>query len=145
MSDYDTGLRALLDTLIPPSADGRLPGAGQVGVDRYLAERATDLRPMLEQGLADLDRIAARHGADAFSALPPAERAAALTEYAEDTPTFLPGVLYHTYSGYYQQAAVVEGLGLEGRPPFPRGYDVEPTDLDSLLGDMRDRPKLFRE
>lgn len=144
-SDFDTNLAALLDTLIPPSRDGRLPGAGAAGVADYIEEKASELRPLLEEGLAALDRLAGERGAAGFAALDAADRAEVLKAYAEQVPAFVPGLLFHTYVGYYQQGPVVEGLGLEDRPPFPEGYVVEPTDLEALLGDMRDRPKLFRE
>lgn len=143
-SDQSRGLLALLDTLIPPSADGRLPGAGQAGVLTYLAERAADLRPLLLQGLERLDALAAQRGAPDFASLAPAERAAVLTAYGEQDPVLLPALIFHGYCGYYQQQPVVEALGLPYRPPFPDGYEMAPTDA-SLLDGVRERPPLYRQ
>jgi hypothetical protein len=142
--DQRRGLLALLDTLIPPSDDGRLPGAGEAGVLAYLAERAADLRPLLLQGLSALDALATQRGAADFASLPPAERAAALSAYAGSDPVLLPALIFHAYCGYYQQQAVVEALGLPHRPPFPEGYELAPTDA-SLLDRVRELPPLYRE
>jgi hypothetical protein len=147
--DTARDLAAVLDELIPPSPDGRLPGAGadEVGLVAYLEEasaRTPDLRPALEQGLAALAELARRRGAQGFAELPAAERAAVLEELGTAAPAFLPGLLFQTYAGYYQQPAVLAGLGLPPRPPFPEGYDLEPGDL-GLLDPVRARPRLWRE
>lgn len=146
--DFDAqrtrGLDALLDTLIPPSADGRLPGAGEVGLAAYLWERAPDLGPFLARGLEALDRLASERGAPGFASLAPADRAAALQAHADHDPVLLPALIFHAYCGYYQQQRVVEGLGLEHRPPFPEGHALRPTDA-SLLEGVRRRPPLYRE
>ena len=52
MSGDETGtLRAVLDEIIPPSGDGRLPGAGELGLAEGLRERAADLWPVLAPAL----------------------------------------------------------------------------------------------
>ena len=38
----------------------------------------------------------------------------------------------------------MESLGMEARPPFPKGYEVEQGDW-SLLDPVRARPKMYRE
>jgi len=136
-------LVAVLDEIIPPSEDGRLPGAGELGlgpkIEAALAE-ALDL----PKGLEALDEVARRSGAERFAALEGAARTEALTEYAEAAPGFLPGLIFHTYTSYYQHARVVEALGLEARPPHPKGYEMEENDL-SLLDPVRARPPLYRK
>ena len=37
-----------------------------------------------------------------------------------------------SYNGYYINPTVLESLGLEARPPQPKGYVVEAGDLSSL-------------
>ena len=144
MSDPRT-LTALLDTIIPPSADGRLPGAGAAGLAAYLDEavrKAPDLGPVLEQGLADLDRLARERGGGDFASLDAAVRAETLEALSSRQPGFLPTLSFHVYAGYYQSPRVAEVLGT--RPaPFPDGYEVEPNDL-SLLDPVRERAPLYR-
>ncbi len=45
--------------------------------------------------------------------------------------------------GYYQDARVLGALGLEARPPFPLGHEVEPGDW-SLLAPVKERGALYR-
>jgi Gluconate 2-dehydrogenase subunit 3 len=140
-------LAAVLDALVPPSADGRLPGAGALG----LAQRVEDamagspaLAAAVRSGLAALEALARGHGAAGLDALAPAPCEALLRELAAREPGFVPGLLFHTYAGYYQHPEVLAGLGLEPRPPFPKGYAVEPSDLDALLAPVRRRAPLYR-
>ncbi len=140
-------LTAVLDELIPPSVDGRLPGAGAVGLVGYLEDvcvRTPDLRPALDEGLAALAELARENDAESLADIPQPERAALLRELTARAPAFLPGLMFHTYAGYYQQPAVLEGLGVPPRPPFPEGYDLEPGDL-GLLDPVRARPRLWRD
>ena len=45
---------------------------------------------------------------------------------------------------YYRDDRVMRSLGMEPRPPFPNGHEVEQGDW-SLLDPVRKRPKLYRE
>ncbi len=135
-------LAAVLDALIPPSPERGLPGAGEIGLATHVEEIA-ELRDVVRQGLAGLDEAATRRGA-AFEALAPPDRAAALSELAAAQPAFLPGLIFQTYAAYYQDARVLEALGLEGRPPHPQGYPLEPGDL-TLLERVRQRERMYRE
>jgi hypothetical protein len=55
------------------------------------------------------------------------------TPHAAADPGFLPGLVFQVYSAYYQHPRVLSGLGLEPRPPHPKGYALEQPDLDALL------------
>ena len=115
----ERALSSLLDEIIPPSRDGSLPGAGQLGLAGKLAERAPDLVQGVAQGLDALDALAGVRGAEDFAALSPEDRVTVLNEYATREPGFLPGLIFHTYVGYYEDGRVMEALGLEARPPHP--------------------------
>jgi hypothetical protein len=137
----------VLDEIIPPSPDGRLPGAGELGLADHVEavlRRAPELRPVVARGLAALDALAREHGARDFAALPRDARVEALHGLAATEPQCLPGLVFHTYTGYYQAARVLEGLGLEPRPPHPKGHVLEAGDL-GLLEPVRRRGKLYRE
>src|SRR5690242_3387052 len=45
---------------------------------------------------------------------------------------------------YYRDGRVLRSLGLEARPPFPKGHTLEQGDW-SLLDAVRARPKLWRD
>lgn len=135
-------LSSVLDEIIPPSPDGKIPGAGQVGVAGHI-ERVLrtmpDLRSMVTQGLSDLAELArTRHGRG-FTELPAQEKLQLLNEQG-----FVIALTLHTYVGYYQNARVVEALGMESRPPHPQGYEMIPGD-PTLLDPVRRRAKMYRE
>ena len=136
-------LSALLDEIIPGSADCALPGAGELGLAAYVEQvldGAPGLRPLIARGLAQADERARGD----FASLPPADRRGVLGELESALPGFLPSLVFHTYVAYYQDPRVRRALGLEARPPHPLGYEMEPNDL-SLLDPVQARPKLYRE
>jgi hypothetical protein len=45
---------------------------------------------------------------------------------------------------YYRDARVLSALGLEARPPFPKGHTLEQGDW-SLLNAVHNRPQLWRD
>ena len=140
-------LAALLDEVIPPSGDGRLPGAGELGIGGYIEEAlqgAPLSRAVLAEGLALIGELANQRNPGGFAALSSPEGLELLNEVTSRQPGFLPNVIFHTYAGYYRNGRVMEALGLEPRPPHPKGYEVEPDDL-TLLEQVRQRPKLYRE
>jgi hypothetical protein len=44
------------------------------------------------------------------------------------------------YPAYYAEARVLAGIGEAARPPFPEGFEVEPTD-PALLAALAARAK----
>jgi hypothetical protein len=145
--DEERALAGVLDEIIPARSDGKLPGAGELGLARYIeqaVQQSPDLGRAIAQGLAALDDLAGRRGAGGFAALSSQDKLKALNEIATAQPGFLPGLIFHTYAGYYQDGRVMEALGLEPRPPHPDGYEMEPCDL-SLLEAVRRRPPMYRE
>lgn len=140
-------LALVLDELIPSRPDGRLPGAGTLGVGAVV-EHATagtpELGQMLTHGLAALDDVARRSGAEGFAALSPTARVAALRDMEQVEPMFLATLLTLACVGYYSAEPVVAALKGSARPPHPLGYELESDDL-SLLDPVRARGKLYRE
>lgn len=137
-------LACVLDEIIPPGGGGRLPGAGELGLARRIAA-VPELTAVVAQGLAGLDARARERGAAGFADLAAAQRREVLDELAAAQPAFLPGLIFQTYVGYYQDPRVLEGLGLEPRAPHPLGYALDGSDLDSLLASVRQRRGLYRE
>jgi len=141
-ADAARTLASVLDEIIPASLDGRLPGAGALGLVGYVEgalRKAPELRPMIVQGLADLDEAARQRHAQPFLSLSKAEKIALLNEQG-----FLFPLLFHVYVGYYQSAPVATALGLGARAPHPQGYEMEPNDL-TLLDPVRRRGRFYRE
>jgi len=140
-------LAAVLDRIVPPSGDGRLPGAGEPGVAGSVAAGLDEhpaLRPGVAAGLAGLDAQARERGGADFAALDAADRPAVLDTVAAEHPGFLGPLVLMTYLAYYRHPSVLAALGLEARPPHPEGYAVPPTDF-SLLEPVRRRRPFYRD
>jgi hypothetical protein len=148
MDDQTTRMVAdLLDLVIPPTADGRLPGASALGLAEHVA-RTVDRTPMLagvvEYGLSALRDAAAQRNPGGWTALSAGEKADVWATFAASDQFFLPALLFLAYSGYYLDPRVLDRLGMEARAPHPVGYPMSPDDW-TLLEPVRRRGKMFRE
>ena len=137
-------LDAVLNLIVPPSSDARMPGAAEVGVLAYLCAEAADALPVLREELDELERRANARFARSFIALVQGERHALVEELRARTPAFMSRLAMETLACYYQHDRVLVGLGLEARPPHPTGYQVAQGDL-SLLAPVRARGQIYRD
>jgi hypothetical protein len=140
-SEQQRMLDTLLDVVLPPSDDGRLPGAGSLGLTAHVVrtvEQTPMLGPVVTYGLAALTELATTRNAGGWMGLSPGERAEVLREFTATDQFFLPAFLFLAYSGYYQHPRVLEALGLEARAPHPVGYEMDAGDF-SLLDAVRGR------
>jgi hypothetical protein len=116
-----------------PGADDRLIFADIMGsVGRDLSDVCAALRAlsMLAGGsFVDLDEARAGSVLEQFLAS------------GSTAATVLGRVILQCY---YRDDRVLQSLGLEARPPFPRGYTLEQGDW-SLLDAVRARAKLWRD
>lgn len=127
-----TLITAVLDRLVPPQGD--MPGAGEAGTADYLdgiAAGSARIARLFSAGLQDIEIAAFRLGAS-FEGLSGDQKDEVLRGVEYDSPQFFDLLVRHTYNGYYSNPTVVELLGLDPRPPQPRGNRVERGDLSSL-------------
>ena len=136
-------LDAVLDAIIPPTPDGR-PGASEVGVSEYLREREPALLPALREDLARVEEAAQGQHGMPFSELDAPRRDALLAALRTAEPGFLHALALAAVTCYYQNERVLRAIGVDPRPPFPRGHEVPAGDL-SLLDAVRARGRLYRE
>ena len=141
--DQQEPLRALAGALIPGSGDHGMPGADDPTIlEKILAAAAREPAPILD-ALAELEGLArSRHGS-AFAALGKDLRSELTLAFAgtQEPPVVALGELIAQC--YYSDEGVLNALGMEPRPPFPEGYEVEQGDW-SLLDPVKRRPKLYR-
>ena len=130
-------LTVILDTLIPPSQDGNMPGAGALGLADTVREKTSAATAVVAAGLAAAE-------ASGFADLDASGRVAVLREFETSQPAFIPTLFFPTCIAYYQHPDVLVALGLSPNPPHPKGYDLEPGDL-SALARVRSRGKLYRD
>jgi len=132
---------ALLNLVIPPSVDGNLPGAGTLGLAPIVAAalRADKLLgPLVEVGAEAVRAAALSEHPEGLPAMTSQGGTELLKAQLSAHPVLIMGILRHLCPAYYQQPQVLEAIGDQPRPPFPDGYDVEPTDAE-LLGKLRAR------
>ena len=135
---------AMLDRLIP--RQGKHPGAGEIGVADYLdgaVAESSSLRRLFSDGLHTVQSTAHKLGAD-FQDLTPDQQDEVLSKIEADHSDFFARLVMLTYNGYYTNPTALESLGLDPRPPQPRGYVVEAGDLSSLEAVVR-RGQAYRD
>jgi len=149
MNDTPTPLRdpvfmqAFLDLAIPPGEDGRMPGAGSLDLSSIVAsaiEADALLGPFVQAGLQAVHDTALERDPGGLVALSPQARLEVVEAQVGAHPLLMMGLARYLYPAYYQHPRVLEGLGEPARPPFPEGYDLEPTD-PQLLEKLRERQR----
>ena len=121
-----------------------LQPAADVDVLDHIHESASHLLPALREDLGRLDRLAVERSGAAFARLTDSDRARVVEEIRRAEPGFLEYLALQAATCYYQDDRVLLSLGVEPRPPFPKGYEVASGDL-SLLDPVRKRGKLYRD
>ncbi len=130
-------LAAVLDQIIPPDSARGMPGGGDAGLVDFVEDvlRSNPAHRLgLEPGLASFGELLEKTGS--------AETA--YEEVQAEQPGFIPTLVFHAYAGYYQNPTVLEAIGMEPRPPHPKGYEMEPFD-PTLLEKVRERGKIYRD
>ena len=138
-------LSAVLNRLIPATDD--FPGAGDLGIASYVdmvVGRFADLRRLFAEGLTHIALASQARQGQEFIDLADDHKDAVLRRVETLHPAFFEALVQHTYSGYYSHPTVIRLLGLEARPPQPRGYHLEPLDL-TLLDNVKQRGPLYRQ
>jgi hypothetical protein len=130
-------LDQILDTLIPASPDGRMPAAGALGLADVVRAETAGARDVVAAGLSALEERG-------FGELDAEGRIAALREIEADQPEFVRTLLVPTCIAYYRHPDVLEGLGMEPRPPHPKGFELEAGDL-AALDRVRRRGPIYRD
>lgn len=132
-------MEAFLDVVIPPSAEGKMPGAGSLGLASSLAdivEADATFGPLVQAGLRAIQDAALARDSGGLAGLSAAVCVELVEAQAKAQPMLMVGVARYLYPAYYQHPRVLESLGEPPRPPFPEGYEVEPTDPE-LLAKLR--------
>jgi hypothetical protein len=138
-SEQIRDLRALAGVMIPASATYGVPGAD----DELIFN---DIARSLERDHGDVCRALAHLAAlagGAFAELAPQRRTEVAATFREAGGAPLAALVRVVLLCYYRDDRVMRSLGLEPRPPFPKGHVVEQGDW-SLLDPVRARPPIYR-
>lgn len=133
-------LRSVVALMIPASAEFGVPGADD---DAIFADIVGSLGRDADPVRRALREIDERAGG-AFAQRPPDEREAIARRFRDEQPALAALLVEVTVRCYYRDDRVMRSLGMEPRPPFPDGFEVEPGDL-SLLDPVRARGRIWRD
>ncbi len=133
-------LRRVAGMMIPPSAKYDVPGADDETIFADILASVGQDHEHVVAVLADLDKRAG----GVFADLEPVEARAVAERMRTAGGTALRFVTQLILACYYRDDRVMLSLGMETRPPFPKGFTVEQGDW-SLLDPVRARPKFYRD
>jgi len=132
-------LCAVAAAMIPASEEYRVPGGDDPAIQ---ADIVASLGRDLVLVRWALDALRQRAG-QPLEALDPARREALAQELRTTDAAALAALSRVILQCYYRDDRVVLSLGLEPRPPYPKGHVLEDGDW-SLLDPVRARPPLWR-
>ncbi|OED43210.1 hypothetical protein AB833_04355 [Chromatiales bacterium (ex Bugula neritina AB1)] len=143
----------ILDALIPPNAQSRIPGAGELGIAEYLEKVANEDAVVADAVVAIMDALRGKGG---LQKLPAERNGAELNEQGnvqsanwlqQHYPEQFGHLVKTTYMGYYSRADIRGLLGLSSEPTQPNGYAVPiepPDEMAALTRSVRERGPCFR-
>ncbi len=138
-----TELRDLSDiagTMIPESPAFGVPGADDPAILGDIARSLGRDLPLVREALAT---IAAKSGS-AFAGMDRDRREALINDYYAGGGAAGAALGRVILGAYYRDDRVLLALGMEARPPFPKGHALEQGDW-SLLDAVRNQPPLWRD
>jgi hypothetical protein len=132
-------LRAIAAEIIPASAEFDVPGADDPAVQADILATLGRDAGLVREALVQLGRLT---GAP-LAGLDRARREAVAAELRAKGGEALATLTRVVLQCYYRDDRVVRSLGLEPRPPYPKGHELEQGDW-SLLDPVRARPPMWR-
>jgi hypothetical protein len=132
-------LRVVAAMIVPASPEYKVPGADDSAIQADMIATLGRDTDMVRAALDHLARLAGKPLAD----LDPARRGAVAREFRASGGNAAATLTRVVLQCYYRDDRVVRSLGLELRPPFPKGYDLEQGDW-SLLDPVRARAPMWR-
>ena len=140
--EQERTLMALLNLIIPPSEDGKMPGAADVGFLTYLHKE--DLFPCANEELLFINNVSHEVYNQDFSALSESKQKQLIDKLRNKLSKFLSWLTSQVIHCYYQDDEVLRAIGLAARTPFPEGHFLEEGDL-ALLEPVYQRGKFYKD
>jgi hypothetical protein len=132
-------LRIIAGIMIPAGPEFGVPGADDPAIQADIVETLGRDAGSVREALDEARRLA---GAP-LAALDAARREAAAMALRAAGGASVATLSRVVLQCYYRDDRVVRSLGLEPRPPYPKGHVLEDGDW-SLLDPVRARPPLWR-
>ena len=132
-------LRAIASVMIPASTEFDVPGADDPLIQADILATLGRDADLVREALDALAQLAGQP----LAALDPAQREAVALELRTKGGAAVATLTRVVLQCYYRDDRVVRSLGLEPRPPYPKGHVLEEGDW-SLLDPVRARPPMWR-
>jgi hypothetical protein len=132
-------LRAIAAEIIPASAEFDVPGADDPAIHADILATLGRDAGLVREALDQLAQLVGRP----LSSLDTARREAVAQELRVTGGEAVATLTRVVLQCYYRDDRVVRSLGLEPRPPYPKGHELEQGDW-SLLDPVRARPPMWR-
>jgi hypothetical protein len=133
-------LRRIAGIMIPASERHGVPGADDEAIFTDIVRSLGRDRDNVRKALAMLRDAA---GSD-FTALDASTAETTAMTLLGGSGAAVAALGRAVLQCYYRDDRVISALGLEPRPPFPKGHTLEPGDW-SLLDKVRGRPRMWRD
>ncbi len=138
-ADERRGLAGFAGVMIPASAEYAVPGADDPAIVADMVSTLGRDAPGVRAALQRLDALAE----GCFADLPEARREDVAHRLREEGGAALATLCRVVLQCYYRDDRVLLSLGIEPRPPFPKGHVLEQGDW-SLLDPVRQRASMWR-
>jgi hypothetical protein len=132
-------LRAIAGVIIPASTEFDLPGADDPAIQADIVATLGRDTGLVRQALDELARLAG----SPLASLDPTRRESVGMEMRAKGGAAVATLTRVILQCYYRDDRVVRSLGLEPRPPYPKGHVLEDGDW-SLLDPVRVRLPIWR-
>lgn len=137
-------LRAIADQIVPSSAKYGVPGAGDERICKEVLRDIGERLPQLVDILETINFVAREvAGSDLGQLAAPVHEDVA-GAFRQAHPKSADRLAMWVTQCYYRDDRVLESLGLEARPPFPEGYEVDSGDW-AALEPVLNRTPIFRD
>jgi len=133
-------LRRVAALMIPASAEHGVPGADD---DTIFADILRSIGRDEQAVRAALSRLNELAGGG-FADRPEPQQTDAARRLRDEHPAMAAVLAAVVVRCYYRDERVMRSLGMEPRPPYPQGFEVEQGDW-SLLDPVRARGRIWRD
>ncbi len=137
-------LNVLIDLLIPASRDRCMPAATDLLLYADISDLPAQDRQLFESGLAQIEARSMQQHHIGFAQLQAVDAQALVDTFRAEGSQFIQSFITQTVGRYLAHDDVMPLIGLEARPPWPKGNPVAGGDW-SLLDVVKTRQKLYRE
>lgn len=132
-------LACIAGHMIPRDAGLGMPGADDPAIVQVMVDSVNRDRALLVSSLSAIEACVG----GSLHAMEATEQAAALAILRTDRPDLFAVIEGVVSRAYYRDDRVLRALTVPVRPPFPEGYEIDPSDWD-LLAPVRNMPERYR-